>query len=307
MYFLPIVIGWMGTGGCQCRYEPPQETNEPDPPPPPTGQTGTTGDTGPEPPCAWPEIEPNDTVLEPTMLGMEQHGCGTIDAAFDSDFWQFTLDDDSWLEIQAEQGNGSIANMTFVLTPVGDDWSATRTDDIESLDATLRFLAPAGDYRLQVTEQTFSGGERFGYEILATEAKEPLTWTVEEVEPNDTLATAMPVLPGDEIYGLTYVDTVVGGDFDWYVLTVPVGKHTVSVDIDAYEFGSSSDLTIRLYDASSEPLRSDINGTGGNPDPVGSYESSGAEYVYIQVSELGNRESPAGWYVLKIGLEAAEE
>lgn len=315
MYFLPMVLGWMGTEGCQCT--PILPSTEPPPPPPPTGDTSQTGDTGPEPPCAWPEIEPNNSVLEPTFLGMEQRGCGLVNEPLDSDWWAFTLDDDGWIEVEVDAANGAISNMTFLLNTVGDSWSASRFDDPESFDATLRFLAPAGDYLLQTSEQDFGGGERYGYDVLVSEAKSPITWTRNELEPNDNLAAAETVIGGEEIYG-TMAGNGALGDQDWYVLTVPVNKHVVSIDVEAFDYGSAADLTVYLYDLNLEKLPSGCDeepcsgsgccameggAAGIEFDPIGTYDSPGAEYVYIQVIEMLNRESPANWYVLKIGLE----
>jgi hypothetical protein len=315
MQFLPILIGWIGLPGCQCRYDPPDPT---DPPPEtPTGTTGTTGDTGPAAPCAWPEVEPNNSVLEPTLLGMEQRGCGTIEAPGDQDHWAFTLEEDAWLEVEVDQGNGSIADMSLYLEKKGDDWSAARNDDPESLDATMLFLAPAGEYVLRTSEQDFAGGERYGYTVLVSEAKAPVTWTYTETEPNDTLGDVSQEananaenLSGLLALGPLDVYATMSGngalpDQDWFVLTVPSGRHTLTVDVEAFDYGSSADLTVTLWNDDLTDKIKEYNGgiPGLELDPEGTYDSSGDELVFIQVTEALGIESPANWYVLKLVLE----
>jgi hypothetical protein len=314
MQFLPILIGWMGIEGCQCTpsIPPPDEP----PPPDPTGNTGNTGDTGPAPPCAWPEVEPNNTVLEPTLLGMEQRGCGGIDPEGDQDYWSFTLEEDAWLEVEVDAGNGSIADMALLLAKKLDDWTAARDDDPESLNATMLFPAPAGEYLLTTTEQDGGGGERYTYTVLVSEAKAPVTWMVTEVEPNDNegnqtlpaninaenISNLLALGPLD-IYG-TMSGNGPSPDQDWFVLTVPSGRHTLTVDVEAFDYGSSADLTVTLWNDDLTDKIKEYNGgiPGLELDPEGTYDSSGDELVFIQVTEAANIESPANWYVLKIVL-----
>ncbi|MEQ1502675.1 MAG: hypothetical protein ABMB14_10615 [Myxococcota bacterium] len=321
MTILPLSLALAsGGGGCSCQptLPPPQPTESETTP---TGSTGFTGDTAPEPPCDTVEVEPNDSITTFTPLAMESEACGVIDAPLDLDYWQFTLETDAWLQIEAEAGNGSVANMTFVLAPVDSTWAASRNDDRESVDATLRFPAPAGVYTLATSEQNFQGGERYSYDLLVSEAKAPTTWTRAEVEPNDDTPEAEVIADGDAVFG-----TIEGNgalpDFDWYVLTVPAGSHTLVVDVDAFDLGSSANLTAFLFDRDLQKLPDGCKTTCGptdplcetcaldegipglDLDPVGQYDSLGAELVYIQVFEANDREGPANWYVLNVRLEA---
>ncbi|MEQ1568225.1 MAG: hypothetical protein ABMA64_21480 [Myxococcota bacterium] len=253
---------------------------------------------------------------------MEHRGCGAIDAPLDLDYWQFELADDSWLKVEVDAANGSIADMSFVLTPEDSSWIAARPDDPESRDGTLIFPAPAGTYLLALSEQAFNGGERYGYDVLVSEAKPPVDFVRTETEPNDDAYEAIPVVTGDTMYGTMNGNGAIE-DFDWYMITIPAGKHTLSIDVDAFDTFSSADLTVYLYDEDLNKLpegcRDPCPGadagcvdcamkggiTGLELDPIGTYDSPGAEVVWIQVLERYGREGPANWYVLKIGLEGS--
>lgn len=320
MRCLPLAVGMaLVWAGCQCRPSPPPRTDPDTDPPQTTAETGNTGDTGPTPPCDIPEIEPNNSVNEPTALVLERRACGIIDAPLDLDVWSFSHEG-SWLEVELDAAENAFTDPTFVLTPVGDVWAASRADDPESVNATLRFLAPAGDYKLAVSDQDFNGGERYGYDLLVSEAKPPVEWNRTEVEGNDIFDQAETVVGGDRIYGTMDNDPPVP-DLDFYVITVPAGKHTLKIDIDAYDGGSSANLTVYLYDQAFDKLptgckdpcpASDDTCTpcalkggvvGLELDPFGEYDSPGSEIVYIQVLEATDQEGPANWYVLSIDLE----
>lgn len=312
------VVATLWLTGCTCRPELPEPTEPTETDTQPTGSTGSTGDTAPPPPCPVPEIEPNDSVNEPTPLPMERRACGLVEAPLDLDVWEFVLEHDAWLAIEVEAADGSIADMTALLTPRVGAWAATRADDPESKDVHLTFPAPAGTYALTVSEQTFAGGDRYDYDLLVSEAKSPVEYTREEVEPNDTQPAAEVVADGDVILG-TIDGNGALADLDWFRVDVPAGKHTLTVDLDAYDLGSAADLTVRLYDQALTPLPLGCRDPCGGPactpcafeggiqgvefDPLAVLESAGGETLYVQVLEDGSREGPASWYAMTIRLE----
>lgn len=336
MLWIPLGLWLAGAGGCSCQPQLPMGDDDDDgPDPTDTFSPTPTGDTGPEPPCAAPEVEPNNEPGLANLLPMEQRGCGAIDPQFDADYWNFTLEDAGWLTIEVEKANGSQADMNFILRPlelfdgVDDGWSAGRSDGREDPDAVLTFLAPAGLYELLVTEQNFDGGpDRYGYDVLVTESKPPVDpWTRTEVEPNDNAELAEPVNAGDILYGTMNGNGALN-DSDWYEIVIPPGRHAMHIDVVAFNAGSSADLSVYLWDFNVEPLppgcrtvcpasqpgcvRCEIRGGGpGDFDPVGTYDSLGAETVYIQVTASQNcrgtgqpcPDGPANWYTLRIDLE----
>ncbi|MEZ4234585.1 MAG: hypothetical protein R3F59_00150 [Myxococcota bacterium] len=331
MLWMPLGLSLAGAVGCSCRPQlPVGDDDDDDDNVTDTFSTTQTGDTGPPKPCAVPEEEPNDSLETANLLPMEKRGCGVIDAPLDVDHWAFDLADDAWLRVDAlASTDGSIANMTFVLLPDEGSWAASRPNGPDTLDASLTFLAPAGGYSLIVSEEQLLGGPRYGYDVLVTEAKPPVEpWTRAEVEPNDTSDAAEPVNAGDVIYG-TMDGNGALPDIDWYVITIPAGRHALNLDIDAYDVGSSANLSIFLWDPDLNALPEGCRGScpGGSPgcvpceiagggtpvllDPEGSYDSLGAEIVYIQVRAEQNcppsgnpcPDGPANWYTLHIDLE----
>ena len=115
-------------------------------------------------------------------------------------------------------------------------------------------------------------------------------------------------------------DALFGGfeaaqDNDWFRIAVPGGKHTLRVDVDAFEKGSAADLSLFLYDANLTPLPEGCadSGTcgfytgeqGWERDPVLEFSSAGDEELLIRVDEVGDRGGEPFWYLLNISLEGA--
>lgn len=306
---LTAVVAGAVLAGCTCRPQlppddPPDDTDEPEE----TGETGETGDTGPPPPCDVPELEPNDDPGTALDLPTEAQACGGFDEVSDFDWWEFEADDDGWLAIELEAGPGSASDVNLLILPIetsqGSNWAAARDDDEDSTDAHVLFPAPSGTYQINVSEQQLKAGERYLYELLISEAKAPVTWTFEELEPNDVQAEAIPLVSGDAVLGWSDGQA----DFDWYEIAVPAGKRTVTIDIDAYPFGSIGDFTVVLWG----PSGTSAPGCGvceyereapGLSDPYVEYDSAGGETLYIQVLEDSSRFGPPAWYLLSVTVE----
>lgn len=272
--------------------------------------------------CAVLDAEPNDAFADAQPLPLETLACGHLDPVGDRDYYEFELEDAGWLSVELVAGDGSIMNPAVLVTPDGGGWAAGRNDDPESLDVHLRFPAPAGVYQAAISEQTFLGGERYGYELLVSEAKPPVDWTRSEVEPNDSTLLGEVLQSGDVVFGTTDGNGPLP-DFDWYQVIVPAGKHTVSFSIVAFDEGSPADLTINLWSEALEALPEGCHeacapnspacvecafegGVAGlELDPFGAYASDGNELLWIQVSEAAGREGPANWYTLTVTVEGS--
>ena len=290
-------------GGCQCQPSlPPVTDDNTSPPDPPTGTTALTADTAPPPPCATPEIEPNNAEVDAVPLVLEQRACGAIDAPFDVDYFSFELDDDGWILVELEGDDGSIADMSLFLG--NDDWVVIKHNNVESTDATVVFQAPAGPYFVSANEEYFRGGERYTYRLLVSEAKAPVTWNTTEIEPNDSNLESSILGDSDAIFG-TMDGNGALEDFDWYRIGIPDGKTDLHIDVDAYDFGSGANLTAIVWSEDLQVLKTIEGGAvaGTQPDPDGIYSSPGDEIVYVQILEESANEGPAGWYVLNITLE----
>lgn len=305
-----LLVGPALSAACSC--------GEPSLPPPPTtppqetADTATemTGDTAPPLPCEVPEVEPNDTVLEPTLLPTDYVGCGGF--AFDGDFdnWSVEVLDSSWLSVSVIADEGSVANVAIILSGDESGIAAARDDDEEDPDVHMVFPAQPDTYSINVREEAAKSGERYTYEILASVAKEPLfidadglviDW-VDEVEPNDDIPLATPLRNGDAHLGATQQPF----DIDWYRVAVPAGKHTLTFEIQAYAKGSAGNFQFVLFSEALEVLE---RKTGGQPpsrrDPFLRYDSDGDEVLYLQVSEEDNLGNPATWYLLDTRVETS--
>lgn len=294
---------------CSCG-----EPSLPPPPPPPDSSTGDTsveetGDTAPPPPCDAPEVEPNDSFQQATLLPVDQIGCGEFASEGDVDNWEFVVDEPTWVTVRAYADAGSAANVALFMSSSSGEVAAGRDGDFEAQDVTLLFPAQPDRYTINVREETSQGGDRYGYELVSTIAKSPvffdddgniIDW-VEELEPNDDELMALPLRDGDAILGFSDVPT----DPDWYVVTVPPGRHTLTFDIQAYLAGSSGDYRLTLVDEDLEVITTNSNqGPVTIKDPRLVYGSDGDETLYLLVLEEDGVGNPAVWYLLDTRVEA---
>lgn len=296
--------------GCSCTPDLGNPNNNNNNTTSSTDSTPPPIDSGPEPLCAVPEIEPNDTVGEATTLPLELLGCGVIAEPGDIDVYETEVAEDGWLSVvTVARGMGSFADIQFVLQPP-DGSAAIRTDDEGTTDASLLFPGTPGAWSIQVAEQNFTGGDQYFYRVIATTAKAPVEWTVAEVEPNDALLTAMPVGSGTTVFG----DMGQNLDGDWYRIDVPPGKHTLTVEVVAYAEGSAGNFVLYLSDAGQNLLPMGCNpattcATRGHPidpalhDPILEWESDGNEQLFVKVSEEDFRWGRHTWYVATFTLE----
>lgn len=296
--------------GCTCRPALPPGDSGPDPVS--TAETASTGDSGPPPACDQPEAEPNDSLVDPPPLLLERHACGMFGSETDIDAWEFVLEEDGWLSVELEAGEGSISDVLLRLGPSTFPWVVERGDDhIETNDAHLLFLAPADAYTVYASDAAGQAGERVTWDLLVSEAKPPLGWTRPEVEPNDLQGSAEVVITGDVVFG-----TMDGNpglpDRDWFEIDLPPGKQTLTVSVEAWVHGSSADLTLVLVDPSGAFLPPGCAPceipNGGPPefarDPFVAYDSPGAETVAIQVIGIDALvESPSSWYTISFDVE----
>ena len=278
-------------------------------------------DTGPVPPCDVPETEDNGSLADADLLPMELVGCGRLQEAADFDYWDTTVPADAWVRFAVvSRGLGAIADVHLLVLPEGET-AAKRDDDEETTDASLLFPAKAGDYSITVSEQNFNGDEdRYEYELVVSTSKAPLDWDRFEVEPNDAFAEAVDVSPGEVIYG----DMQGGIDNDWYKLDIPTGKHTLTVAVEAYAYGSAGNFSLWLYDEGLGLLPVGCNPDGCGPgqpncvwcevlgppagfarDPILEFESLGSETLYWRVVEYESKYGDAYWYTMRVELEGA--
>ncbi len=262
-------------------------------------------DTGAPPgPCAYPESEPNNALLDANELLLEAEACGSFHEAFDVDFWQFDLPQDSWLSVTVQaQQLGSWSDVTLVLTHEGSG-AVEKRDNEQDTDVFLLYPALAGSYLGMVGEQNGQGDEAgYTYGLRASVAKNPVSFNREEDEPNATAEQAQELADGDALFG--FADAA--WDTDWYVIDVPAGKHYLDIDMQAYSFGSAGNFKVSLYDASLTKLTDAwIGQLGWELDPYLSWTSSGSEELYVHVVEQSSRGGRGYWYLLDVTLVGDE-
>ncbi|MCB9675097.1 MAG: hypothetical protein H6737_08265 [Alphaproteobacteria bacterium] len=296
--------------GCHCRPDPSNPDSDTDPDDTSRPVDTAPLDTGPEPACAFPEIEPNNSNVEANVLPLEAKACGDFRAPGDSDFWSFAVDEPTWLGIRIDaRENGSFANPAAVLS-ASDGLAVLRADGSDTADVHLLFPTDARDFTLLVLEQNQQGdtGRRYFYDLIATVQKAPREWTRTEVEPNDLRADAMVVFDGDQVFGLIEDSD----DGDYYRIDVPVGRHTLVASISAFDLGSPADTIVYLQNAAG--LSPDCGAGNSNCafprgqvgfelDPWLEFTSEGDETLYLRVRPEDAYGSPVHWYVLDVTLE----
>jgi len=305
-----LVATSLWAAACACQDpplpDPPEDENTGDTGD--TGDTAPTGDTGPDAPCDAPEVEPNDTVNEPTDLPMDHYGCGDFAEASDFDHWSFVLDEESWVSVRVQATNdGSLANVGVILSGDTTDIAAARDDNEDNEDVEMLFPAPADSYTMSVREENNQFGERYTYELIASKAKEPDFYDdegvfidyLEEVEPNDDPLASESVRDGDAILGFSDVQF----DVDHFKVSVPPGRHSLRFEVVAYAEGSVGDFELTLFDEELETVKSRLSGEiGFERDPVLNYGSDGDEVLYLQVRDQEGRGNAAMWYLLLVSI-----
>jgi hypothetical protein len=297
------------SAGCHCKPVLPSDSGDDSDEPPPPDETA---DTAPDLPCPVPEIEPNNSFNEATALAMEHWGCGAYDEPGDFDVWEFDFSGGGWLGVTVRaEALGSYADAVLVLTAPDGSAADVRAGH-ETKDPILLFPGVAGSYSALLSERNIQGdAEFYFYDILATLAKPPLSWSIDEQESNDSYTTAQEIEDGDTLMA----GFESSSDNDWYVIAVPAGKHTLRIDVDAFQHGSAGDLSLFLYDSNLEPLPEGcvLYGTcgfyhgeqGWERDPVMQYSSTGDEELYIRADEAADRGGLPFWYRLTVSLEGA--
>jgi len=309
-----LILFLISCKGCvSCWYIPAlPQVDQPDPRVD-TGDTDDpepedTGDTADPPPyvgCTWPEDEPNDAVTSPNELALEEWACGVFQDPYDNDFFAFEVDSASWIRVWI-RGSELLTNAdprAFILDEVGD-FTGTFEDGYltSDIDNTFKLDQPRDMY-IALLEQSGLSGEEYEWEMRVSVVKPPVSWTAEEVEPNDARADANAIEDGSRVFGRVEVST----RYDYYRLTVDDEKSYVSLNIEAYRFGSPLNAEILVEDPEgAEVLREAYTGT--TPDPQVSFTAMEPGDYIVRVGaccELDSSPRHAGlpyWYVIDLSI-----
>jgi hypothetical protein len=273
------------------------DTDEPED----TGDTGEPIDPPPYVGCTWPEQEPNNYVTAPNPLDLEEWACGVLGTPFDSDYFTFEVESDAWIRVWL-RGSEILTNAdprAFILDDRGE-FTATLEDGYltSDIDNTFKLDQPRTMY-LAVLEQNGLYGEDYEWEMRVSVVKPPTTYNAEEVEDNDSRASANTIEDGTRIFGrVEYISR-----YDYFSLDVEGEKSAVDLEIEAFRFGSPLNAEVVVEDPSgTEIVRTSY--TGSSLDPQISFTALDPGEYIVRVGvccEDVAAPSHAGlpyWYVL---------
>jgi hypothetical protein len=294
-----ITASLVGCKACIGCVDPDMPSDPSDPvigetdPPEDTAETAPPIDTAPPPPCDVPETEPNDDRADADEMPLEQTACGGFTTDDDGEWLVFPAEDAAWIRVAVRAAAmGSAADVAFaIVSPEHFDVTVV-TPTMYWEDPWILFPALGDEqYYLYLSERSGQWGDDHEWEIMASEDKEPVAWTVREVEDNDIAARGQTVAPGDVILGT--IDSA--SDYDWFHISVPDPgegeKIAWDFQVEAYTSGSPLASRLTLYD-------SDI--VGGDVDDVDFLATSFADAdaydrdPHIEIQSEG----AADWYLL---------
>jgi hypothetical protein len=288
---------------------PPDEEDSGEPlPPPPT--------------CPFTEVEPNNGLTEAYAITPEAWACGTLlDDGEDRgvDFLTLEVPQDGWFSMWTRgESVGAFGDIDMaVFVNYEDGGSLVPFEDRPgSTDAYAALPLTAGDtLHVSISDYYNGAGEAYPWAFLASTLKEaPLTWTATEEGDvagspgaNDTLAGALQTLThGDRLWG------VLGNSrndlADNYFLSVPAGRSTVRVEVQAWRYGSPLNAKLSLLDPGGNVKRS-RSYEGDSWDPIVEYTITvdEAQTWSLELVKANDYFGPYHWYVLDVSVVLEEE
>lgn len=316
---LTRLLAWttlLGTAGCQgCGALPIDGPDDPtltETAEHSDSEVMESADTAPEPPCEIPEIEPNNSAEEANILPLERWGCGEFDRTIDADFWEFDLAETGWMAVRVDAWRlGSRADVSLTITSEEADVFFNMYAFQDTPDVRVAFPSPAAHFDALIRQTVGGGtageGERYFYEVRASSVKPPLVWDTIEAD-NDSRESPQNIVtgitdPGDPLTVFGQMEAP--GDEDWYEIIVPPGRHTVTLDIEAHDFGSVGDFALERYKegntAPSDRKRAGLLGI--EQDAYMTYDTYEAERILVKVIEEDTQTGRPYWYVLSVTVE----
>lgn len=258
-------------------------------------------DTAPEPPCDVPEVEPNG-LTSPQALPLEQWACGVFDAYLDVDGVAFDVPDAGWVRLNVRATViGSAADVSVNFGEPDGDYGAIVSGSYSSSDPFLVFYTDqARSFQAFLSEAYLGYGDDYTWELMASTTKPPVTWTMTEVEPNETSDEGTPMASGDVMYGTISA----GSDFDWITINVPDdAKHSVSVKVTASREGSPANLRALAYDPEGVFAKSASSGENDyDLDPWLDFTTDQAGDWTVLLRQESAQGSPLYWYTVAVTI-----
>lgn len=309
--FLPILA--MATcRGCKACIPDPPYPNTPDTQKQDSGDTddsadtddtdtGPPIDTAPEPPCDVPEVEPH-SATSPQELPSDQWACGTF-TQYDVEIMRFAVDQADWvrMEVRAAAAGSSADVSMQVADASDDDFSAVVAGSTTSSDPFLVFPTDKARSFTVLLRELYGGyGDDYTWELLGSVTKPPVTWTTEEIEPNESNTQATPITEGEVMYGTTSPI----GDYDWYSISIPdAEKRDVTVTVVAFAEGSPADLRSVARDPDNVFVKGASSGSSAyDHDPILQFTTDREGTWYFFVTNEDGKGSPVYWYTLSVDI-----
>jgi hypothetical protein len=292
----------------ETRDSPVQDTQD-------TGDTGETADTAPPPPCAQPEVEPNDLDSQANPIVLEEMACGEFTGGgLDLDWSTFETTAAGWLKIDVDAASrGSEANVNLSLESDGGVQVAMSVAGDGGADPYLVIPVEGADtWYLTLNEQEAqSGDEDYDYQFRASTTKTPVDIDRQESHDNDSWKDADPIELDESVYGTVSGPT----DLDWFVLETPEGRQEIQLELVAHRAGSPLNARIEIWYAQikdstqleDEP-QAKVSTSDASPsfDPIFTHTSYDQRLWYIKVRVADGGTGPAYWYTLKTTVKEAE-
>jgi Bacterial pre-peptidase C-terminal domain len=246
-----------------------------------------------------PEVEPNNSAATANVLPMADNcarATGSI-TANDVDYYSFSAPAGArvWALVDTSPSPaGSRDSLLTLIAPdqttvlASDDDDGTGTDCDGTADNFLssaiagEVLSAGGTYYLRV-EAAFAGDLIPSYKLSVVVT----TSAQAEVEPNNTAATANPIVTAGSPIGVRDASIGVVGDVDYYSVVATAGS-TLLISAD----GAPTDVALDLFqpDGTTLILHVDTAGAGAPPPPAESFcynvTLSGTYYVRVSASVL---------------------
>ncbi len=249
---------WLLLIGCRGCFELPSESDadvSQPPQDPDTDSADDTGDTAAEDTgdalpgrCQLEEVEDENFDNDYTQivtLPLETWACGYVDVSGDREYYHFTTDQTGWLRVDTQaEARGSSADIDHIVSMPDADETVKQIGRYGSGDPLSVFYAEvSGEYLVFLGERGGGFGEEYGWWLRVSEIKAPISTDLTELEPNDRVAEAMPLVEGARYAGVLSDP----GDDDWYQMTIPADSTHMACGTKAMEYGSAANMEMELF------------------------------------------------------------
>lgn len=212
-------------------------------------------DTGPPPKCTFEIFDDADfenDYFEPVPIPMQSWVCSTFDAGLDYEVLEFTTQGGGWVSVDVQAASrGSSADVYLTVNPVDDEAEVCgKYSAISTTDPKLVWPAAAqGTWSVSINEEEGGYGDNYGWWLLASEIKSPVSYTrTEDDVPHTTVGEALTLAAGETALG--WLSTQ--GGHDWWRIELPLDEfgnrhNRFEMNTDAAEFGSAANTVVEIY------------------------------------------------------------